>query len=358
MVIFWDGSAKKLNGRCLIIALFISRKKKPWKKKGKKNALLSLKQGIDWIKNESEKYKVKLKIDFICLNMEEDISVKKIPKIEAPYEDMEVIMFKVLKKLGYESPEDFYEKMNRKYRDTSFHIIFFANEKGRPYMHYVDMNNEKKMLEFNMIFKENGKIDPFTVVHETLHAYSAVDLYNVNETKKGQKISDRVEKRFPTEVMLCASEDIENPELSELTAFLVGWHSDPKDWYASMIQPDDKEEVEFLLKHHESFDEKGFVIIKKEKELLRYESDDFIISRIEINSNPDLIHWKQISKHSGDTVEYWENSQDSYYYNMTDKKSLLTIAVPKRKKGYCYKEDPDGDYSKTVKVWKTDVSAG
>lgn len=123
-----------------------------------------------------------------------------------------------------------------------------------------------------------------------------------------------------------------------------------------MIQPDDKEEVEFLLKHHESFDEKGFVIIKNEKELLRYESDDFIISRIEINGNPELIHWKQISKNSDETVEYWENSQDSYYYNMTDKKSLLTIAVPKRKKGYCYKEDSDGDYIKTVKVWKTDVS--
>ncbi len=352
MVIFWDGSAKKLNGKCMIIVLFVSRKDKPWKKKARKRAMQSLEKGIDWIKNESKKYKVKLDFDFICLNMDEHIFIKKIPKIEAPYEDMEVVMFKVLKKLGYESPEDFYEKMSIEYKDTSFHIIFFANEKGRPYMHYVDMNNEKKMLEFNLIFKENGKIDPMTVVHETLHAYSAVDLYNVKETKKAQKISDRVEKKFPNEVMLCASEDIENPELSELTAFLIGWHNKPKDWYASMIQPDDQEEVDFLLKHHESFDEKGFVIIKKEKEVLWYESDEFTITRIEINDNPELVHWKQVDKKTKETVEYWENSQDSYYYNMTDKKSLLTIAIPKRKKGYCYKEDAEGDYIKTVKVRK------
>lgn len=340
---FWSGSAKKLQGKCLVVGIFISEEDKPWTEEGRKNTWKNVKSAMKWIQGNSEEYDIDLEFEYKCMNEDEDVVLEKIPVFEDSMEEAEEAICKVLEELDYESPGDFYTSLKEEYEEHSLHVMFFANKDSRAYMGSVDMDNEGKELEYNMIYTEEGVICSFAVAHEALHAYSAMDLYNVGDTPEGAAAEKRTTKRFPKEVMMTAVDNAEDSELSEVTAFLIGWHDEPKQWYTTLMQPGAEEPMAYLLKNHKNFDENGNVKIEEEEELAKYKYKGGELFRIQINGSDDFIHWKHTESESDEETEYWETGSDEDFYYLTAKNSSKEISLPKED-GTCFLMDKSGEY--------------
>lgn len=346
---FWGGSAKKLNGKCLVVGIFISEEDKPWTEEGRKNTWKNVKNAMNWIQKNAEDYDVDLEFEYKCMNEEDDIVLDKIPLFEDSMEEADTAISKVLEELDFESPADFYENLKEEYEDHSLHIMFFANKDSRAYMNSVEMDNAGKELEYNMIYTEEGVVTSFAVAHEALHVYSAMDLYNVSDTPEGAAAEKRTTKRFPKEVMMTAVDDAEETELSEVTAFLIGWHNEPKQWYTTLMQPGAGEVMTFLLKNHKNFDENGDIRIEDEEELVKYKYKGGEFVRLKINGSDDFIHWKHLDTDSEEESEYWEDSSDEDFYYLTHKKSAKEISVPKET-GTCFQLDKSGEFQPWLEV--------
>lgn len=346
---FWSGSAKKLQGKCLVVGIFFSEPDKPWTEEGRKNTWKNVKNAMKWIQKNSEDYDIDLEFEYKCMNEDEDVVLDKIPSFEDPMEEGEAAIIKVLEELDFESPGDFYTNLKEEYEEYSLHVMFFANKDDRAYMGSVDMDNAGKELEYNMIYTEEGVVGSFAVAHEALHAYSAMDLYNVGNTPEGAAAEKRTTKRFPKEVMMTAVDDAEESELSEVTAFLIGWHDKPKHWYTTLMQPGAVEPMAFLLKNHKNFDENGDIRIEDEEELAKYKYKGGELVRLKINGSDDFIHWKHSDSDSEEETEYWEDSSDDDFYYLTDKKSRKEISLPKED-GTCFQMDESGEFQPWFEV--------
>ena len=324
---FWCGSAKKLIGNCVAVAVFISEGE-VWTEDDKTATLENLDMALHWIKEQTTEYDIEVHFETYCVNPEEDIVLDHIPQIDDGGDVKEEAIKQIAEQLEYESITEFYDSIKSEYEGYNIHFLFLNhNSEGRCHMYSVPIDHADRNLEYNMLYRYEGGIpSTFILAHETLHAYSAMDLYDVYGTKAGARAMRNAEKRFPHEVMLAPFDDLEQSELSEVTAFLVGWHNDPEDWYPTVIQPHDEDGFASFLKSHGHFDENGEIIIENEEELARYKFEGGEIVRYQINEQEDLIHWK--IEDSDDESEYWEDSMDDNFYYLHDKNSPDKISIP------------------------------
>ena len=70
--------------------------------------------------------------------------------------------------------------------------------------------------------------------------------------------------------MIGATNDLEELEINELTAFYLGWHGDPKPWYTKVVNPYSVSDLKYLMNNHIHYDESGNLVIEEEEELLKY----------------------------------------------------------------------------------------
>ncbi|TGN18774.1 hypothetical protein [Leptospira idonii] len=351
---FWGGSAKKMLGHCLAVGIFISEEGSDvWTEEEKKESWANLEKALAWLTKQAEEYGVTVQFETHCPNWEEDIVLEKIPGYEDyDPEETKVVVNEIASQLGYDDITAMYHGIKEEYEGYNIHFMFFANADDRAHMSSVDVADEIRLLEYNMLYRAPGEpIDSFTFAHESLHAYSAMDLYNVYQTKQGAASEKIAKKRFESEVMLVdTGEGIEKSELSEFTAFLVGWHDDPKSWYAAMVQPHDEEAFAEFLKNHQHFDESGNVIIEEEEEVLRYSFEEGTIVRYTINGSEDLIHWRRFDAEGEEEYGYWESYTDENYYCLTDKNSAEELAIPFEGGMALIKYSPDQEYEDWLEV--------
>lgn len=341
MKMLWSGTAKKLIGDCLVVTIFVSEEGNKWSKKEKKETWENVLKGMDWIATQAKEYDVEVNFQYLCMNMDKDISVGSIPIFGDDLEETDDLLGKLADELEYEDLTDMYQSIKKDYTEYNIHFLLLVNKDGRSYMCDSQINDAVKSLEYNIVYTEEGKISSSTVAHEALHSYTAFDLYNYKETKEGEKIEKKAYKKLKEEIMLTSESDVENAILSEFTAFLVGWHNEPKEWYRKIVQKDDLESLNFLMKNCKNFDEQGNLIIDLEDEIAKYKYSDGKFIRYKINNNDDLVHWKHFPKDS-DEEELWETSEDDEYYYLESKSSVDTFLIPKES-GLSYKAPFDAD---------------
>ena len=91
-------------------------------------------------------------------------------------------------------------------------FIFLFNSDGRGYARPSRSDYRNQQNEYAVCFgKEKDRT--FTVMHELMHLYGAVDLYYPEEVK------DAAWKYMPSSVMLRR----EGVEIDDLTSYLIGW---------------------------------------------------------------------------------------------------------------------------------------
>ncbi len=341
-----------------MIGAFISEGDNVWTVEEKKSTWADVEKAMNWISEQAKEYDTEVSFELLPVNLEEgseeeagDAIIDRLPRLADDVKLKNKAVEQACIELGYESVTDFYHSLIEGYSDYSVHFMLLLNADDRSYMTTCPIDDEKKFLELNMVFKNNGKINSFVLAHETLHAYSAMDLYNVGGSEEGKTAEDASKEKCPNEVMCSYQHDVSDSAVSDYTAFLVGWHDEPEDWYAEITQPHNKARLEFIMNSFSYFDDDGNLSVESEEEILKYSYEGGEFTRIRLNEDDNLIQWRHYDNETEEEEEYWETLKDANYYYLEGKFVHTNITVPVSSVGQGYiLYDVGGKYEPWVQM--------
>jgi hypothetical protein len=236
------GSALILTGRIYTLSCFISDSSDEWSYDEKLNILNLLQESQDWIKKQALQYECIVAFDENGnFGLNEDI---KFPFIEigtASGNEPVDWVSKVLYKVGYRSTSDFVEWVQQNTSSENLQVIIFAKGQGNGYAmaSSSEMDKEKYYVEGAILYEKyigGSKLAAASIAHEILHLYGAWDFYKTFiQTEENER---RARVLFPDSIMLRTSYDIDELDIDEITAWLIGWNNDPKKWYDSFREKD------------------------------------------------------------------------------------------------------------------------
>ena len=229
------GSASKLTGSVYTLSCFVSGPDDEWEYGEKLNMLKLLREGQDWIKKQAIPYGADVRFDSSGnFGLKDDIEFPTIERGTASGNESVDWVSKVLYKVGYKSTLDFANWVKATKKCDNLQVVIFVKGPGNGYAmaSSTEMDKEKYFLEGTVMYEKynSGEALPASsIAHELLHLYGAWDLYRTfSQTEENEK---RARVLFPNSVMLRVSYDIDELEVDELTAWLVGWKKEPKVWY-------------------------------------------------------------------------------------------------------------------------------
>lgn len=343
----WKGSSRKLLGDCVVLSVFVSdNDEQKWSTEDKNKTMKIVDQAIDWISEQAVPYEVEFSFSSVCLNPQKDIRTDELPSWESDMQVKAKTFQQIIEQLGYEDTTALYEAIKEEYDGYNIAVLFFMNAVGRSYMHSLEITHRDEFLDINVNFKGQRTAIAYisVVAHELLHAFAAQDLYNVALTPEGEAAWKRAAERFPKEIMHHCGEDISEHILSEYTAFLIGWHSEPKKWYLDIAQPDNKKKMELYMRIHNHFDEEGELIIEEEEHVTHYFNEEREFNRYMVNNDDQLYIWREYLYETEEEIEYvetWESDSDFYLNSQADG-SRITVC---KKGGWSWlRNDKTGKY--------------
>jgi hypothetical protein len=314
MMFPWTGSAKTLRGDCKMICVFASDNEcERWSEEDKEKIKENVDRAWEWIVEKASEYDVEINPQIEFLNEDEDVTCDYIRDLDSEKGSFDVFE-DMIQQLGYESTTEFYETFKKE--GVNSHFVFFVNKDGRSYQTTLNVQHADASLEINV----NFLCGVGTIIHEALHAYGAVDLYNVIGTADGEKAARYASKHFPNEVMLSSGDDLDALEISPFNAFMVGWHKEYDDTYLKLLPKDCRPHFQEIMDNIENFDEEGNLIIETEDEVAVYVSEDgYEFRRYRINSSESIYLWKEFRPDDdtdGEGIPYQElflHNEDTTY---------------------------------------------
>ncbi len=241
--IWRSGSAKEFRNKVFTVVLFVSTEDDNWNIKEKDGLINQLHEAEIWLKNQAEHYSVSLKFASSILGYDQDIKLAALKRGTASGKEPVDWVSVVLKQAGYAGNVKFYNKTMAENNCDNLQLIIFVKGKGTSYsMAYSSkMNKELYFLEGSVLYEKywnDEKIYTATIAHELLHLYGAWDLYKT--FAQSDEAAEKAKKLWPQSIMRMVSYDINELNVDELTAWLVGWTDTAKNWYES-FRPANKE---------------------------------------------------------------------------------------------------------------------
>jgi hypothetical protein len=97
------------------------------------------------------------------------------------------------------------------------------------------VNEELFFVEGAVVYEQdnsgNGVVSS-VIAHEILHLYGAWDLYQT--FTQSAENEERARRLFPSSIMRRIADDINELEVDEVSAWLVGWKPNRLAWYESL----------------------------------------------------------------------------------------------------------------------------
>jgi len=334
----WSGSAKKLTGNCLAVGIFVAQEGDEWDQNEKTETWAKVETAMGWIVKQAAEYEVEVNFECLCLNPDSDATIPDIEVVGSNSENTEAANH-VAEQLGYENAGNMVDRLREDYSSHNIHILFILNSENIANHNDINVGDDNQVIDVCMIHKEinHGSVLVSTITHESLHAFGAIDLYQKGDDAPGIKAAKLASKKFPNEIMICETDDMDVMEVSELTAFYLGWHGDPKPWYRNLIDPYHLTVLNFLMNNHQYYNEEGDLIISQEEELLKYSYEEGEFVRIRLNEDDNLILWRQTFSGSEETYEFWETDSEGEFHVLegkTDEYALLEM--PKENGGMSF----------------------
>ena len=217
---------------------FVSGPDDVWNKKEKIQTLKKLKESLLWLKKQALRYNVSVNFDAKGVYwLNKDIKLPHIPRGTGSGNEPVDWVQKVLSTVGYSSNLDFIAWVNKNTDCTNTQVLIFVKGEGRSYAipTTTKHNKERYFVEGTVIYEKyySGREKPSApIAHEILHLYGAWDLYET--FRQSAENAQRAKKRFPNSIMLrSAVNNINILEVDEVSAWRVGWNTNPKDWYTT-----------------------------------------------------------------------------------------------------------------------------
>lgn len=226
------GSAGVLEGRSVLISIFVNDKVSKWTKKAKKEANRKVRSAASYIRRQAKKYgkNVSLVAD---TEKYKDISYsfRVNNKVSDSIRSQDKLYQKVMK---YVRKNIDINGLRSRYNTDSIGFLFHLNKSGTSstLVHYAEEGTEF-FYECATLFSKYGKQaeGASTYAHEILHLFGARDLYE-RSLADGVTASlvRHIEKKFPKEIMYSTYDrkgrmlkyKITN-DISRVTAYFLGW---------------------------------------------------------------------------------------------------------------------------------------
>jgi hypothetical protein len=229
------GSAYKLSGKIYTLSCFVSGPNEEWTYNEKLEMLDLLKEGQKWISAQALKNSISVEFNESgSFGLNKDIKLSRIERGTASGNESVDWVSKVFYTIGYKSIFDFDSWIKKNTKADNYQVIIFVKGKGNGYaMAYsTEMKKDKFYVEGAVLYeKYNGgtKLASSSIAHEILHLYGAWDLYKTFNQTEGNE--ERARALFPNSIMLRTSYNINELNIDNLTAWLIGWNNNPKEWY-------------------------------------------------------------------------------------------------------------------------------
>jgi len=228
------GSASQLTGKVYNLACFVSGPNDEWTYDEKLNIYKLLKESQSWIQKQAQKYNCAVAFEGGNYGLKEDIKLPYIERGTASGKESTDWVSKVLYKVGYKSTLDLYKWVKAYTSCENLQVIIFVKGEGNGYAMAcsTEMDKEKYFVEGAVLYEKyngGGKLAASSIAHEVMHLYGAWDLYKT--FSQTQDREDKARQLFPNSIMLRTSYDADELEVDALTAWLIGWNKEPKDWY-------------------------------------------------------------------------------------------------------------------------------
>ena len=226
------GSAGVLEGRSVLISIFVSDKGSKWTRKAKKEANRKVRAASAYIRRQAKKYGKT--VSFVA-NIEKykDISYsfRVNNKVSDSIRSQDKLYRKVMKFVEKNIDMD---GLRSRYKTDSIGFLFHLNKSGTSstLVHYAEEGTEY-FYESATLFSKYGKQaeGASTYAHEILHLFGARDLYERSLTDGiTASLVRHIEKKFPKEIMYSTYDQkgrmlkykITN-DISRITAYFLGW---------------------------------------------------------------------------------------------------------------------------------------
>lgn len=209
------GSAKKCEGKLLIVNFFVDTPKSKWNIQSIKKMKKPLKTATDYIKKQAAVYDVS--VEFVFDWEQNSALYHRTATNCEPGEDETFENYldgKIVQWLEYNPT---YDELLEKYdADGVFAIIWF-NTQGRAYaICYDGIDNPDETL---VAFSQDS---PCVLTHEILHLFGAHDYYEGAEYST--QTVEFLKREYPNEIMLSVNDGANvKRDVSPLTAYHLGW---------------------------------------------------------------------------------------------------------------------------------------
>lgn len=234
------GSAKTLKGNIYTLVCFISEKGgTAWTAKEKDVQIKKVKNSLKWIEKQAALYNQKVNFSKMgTFGKAEDIKFDAIEKGSGSGKESVQWVSETLYKIGYNSTLTFYNQSITDQRCDEVQVLIFAKTNGTSYaIAMVENANEELYFVEGALIYENYSSGANTatssIAHEILHLYGAIDLYKT--FKQSEENAQKAAKLYPNSIMRRTSYNIEELNVDELNAWLIGWTNDYKPWFESFL---------------------------------------------------------------------------------------------------------------------------
>ncbi len=230
-----SGSADQLNGKALTWICFLSSDEALWTAEEEKDVLLKVEEAQQWLVNQAKKYEIPLEFQISSNKLIDRHLVDKINHNQDDLIERTNILFQIHKKMGFTRRYNLLDLMKDSTFCNKLHCLVFVKGKGASYSlpFREGMNTNKYFNEGSIIFTqyESGKnLVTASIAHELLHLYGTWDLYQTfAQTADREK---KAKELFPHSIMLKTYTNMQENDLDELSAWLIGWKSDEEVWYS------------------------------------------------------------------------------------------------------------------------------
>ena len=228
------GTCQDLEGEVFVLCIFLDDDESSWTDQECTDFLRSaINPAMDWLEEQAAEWGVELDLRTAYYHTYDSLSVHYNGVISDNCAEMvhRDLLEQSAESMGFSSKQAMYERMQKFSGREQVLMLVCVNKPGRCYALVDAGNNGVEYMEHALIYSSyTGNAfatTPATVAHETLHTFGAEDFYTEGTTRVGR--GALAAELYPEDIMLKTHRAISYCQLSDFTAYTVGWTDQTPD---------------------------------------------------------------------------------------------------------------------------------
>ena len=238
---FHIGSAKAFRGNTVIATVFVSDRSTSWSRTETDTMTGYMREGMTWLINEARRYNTTISFTEHWLNNNQELKLDRMPATGSGRraEIAENISEVILNRLGYRRPLDLYNELIA--GPGVDHVVLMLILKTNidscfafPFSHgdCRDTGYLETIVQIVPNMRDAAEFRGVCFAHEILHLFGAEDFYQGGRVTR--RINQTLRQMFPRSIMHEICDDFSRYEVDHYTAWIIGWHNEPRPEYATL----------------------------------------------------------------------------------------------------------------------------